>query len=1474
MLADTDDHQLINENSLMNQELYRVFVTQSSEAIWRIELDEPVPVNLTPDEQIERFYRDGFLAECNNAMAKMYGFNSAAEIIGARLGDLVVREDESNIEYLRSFIASNYRLEDAESHEVDRDGSPKFFLNNLIGIIENGFLVRAWGTQRDITERRKTEQAMRESEERYRALIDAAGQIVWIMNADGSGDSRRHWFSQLTGKSLDEVRKVGYLSFIHPEDRDYLQKFWAQIIKNPAPYEVEFRLAPSGDEFRYYNLRGVPLFNEDGGLREWIGTVKDITERKRADEALRESEEKFAKAFNSSPLVLTITSLKTGKLIEVNETFVQTTGFTRTEAVGRTTAELGLWANPADREAELAAVQSAGEIRDLEYRFRLKNGREIIGLLSAELLEIQGEPCALTVIQNITERKKAEEISERYRLLSMRARDVMLFFRPDGQIVDANQMAVETYGYSQSEMLGMKIHDLRAPQTLELLTGQLERANKSGTQFETLHRRKNGEIFPVEVTSVGADVGGERLLISIIRDVTERKQNEEIVRQSVKQLALVTDIAPVYIAHCDTEKRFKFVNKTYAERFGMQPEDCIGKPIADILGEAAFEKIAEYIEIVLAGRAVEFELEVPYPKIGTHFMHCSYAPELDENGQVVGFIAAITDISERRNMEKAVQESEKQLRQMADSMPQVVWIADAGGTVTYYNNRVSEFSGVVKIDDQIWDWQPIIHQDDLASTVKAWKKAAAKKAKYVMEHRIQMADGSYRWHLSRAFPVLDETGEISKWYGTATDIHDLKRTEENLRESENRFRAMSDNAPMLIWMNDSEKLCTYFNQTWLDFTGRTVEEELGKGWMESIYEDDLESFRKASEAAYESRADFEMEYRLRRYDGEYRWILDKGVPLFTHHGTFRGYIGSCIDITERKEAQEALLKAERRASENYLELLSRIVPLAQTLGTSRDLTSIYRALLEFIRASMPCTAFFVSFYNAEKSLRIAAYLWGEEGEMDVSGLPAMPLTEDGGPNSQAVFQRKSIVVNHYWELMKNRPHVVLRENGMNPNSALVVPMAVMNRIIGTLEVQTYEENAFTNEHIIALEMVANLAAVAIENVRLLQVEADARETAEAANRAKDEFLSVLSHELRTPLNSMLGWTRMLRAGVLDKEKTVKAIEVIERNTLLQNNLIEDLLDVSRIISGKMRIEKESVDLVKIFNDSIEILRPFAAQKNLVFEAESAEDSLVISGDATRFQQIIVNLVQNAVKFTNEGGKISVNLFRIENRARLVVKDNGIGITGEIMPHIFERFRQADSSTKRAYSGLGLGLTIVRNLVELHGGTIEAESAGENHGATFTVEVPLTEEFVEKTAESKNGNKSGDDFRLQGARILLVDDDAESLLPLQIFLEKEKAEIVTAASAKDALEKLVEQNFHVLITDIGMPNEDGYDLIAKVRQLQTEQNAFITAIALTAYASSEDRRRALASGFQEHFAKPVDYDDLLTTVKRIYEESKM
>jgi CheY-like chemotaxis protein len=350
------------------------------------------------------------------------------------------------------------------------------------------------------------------------------------------------------------------------------------------------------------------------------------------------------------------------------------------------------------------------------------------------------------------------------------------------------------------------------------------------------------------------------------------------------------------------------------------------------------------------------------------------------------------------------------------------------------------------------------------------------------------------------------------------------------------------------------------------------------------------------------------------------------------------------------------------------------------------------------------------------------------------------------------------------------------------------------------------------------------------------------------------------------LNAMLGWVRMLKAGVLDEENSERALEVIERNTRLQGSLIEDLLDVSRIISGKMRIETELVDLVSVVKTASETIRPLAEAKEVSYRFTHDEESVFLTADSVRLQQVVSNLLQNAIKFTPAGGSIEISLERTETSAVLDVTDTGVGIEKELLPHIFDRFRQADASARRNFTGLGLGLTIVRNIVELHGGSIDVSSDGKDKGSTFTLSLPLAADFYDSlnSTEQPGVPSAGS---LQGKTILLVDDDSENLLPLRIFLENEMAEVTPAANALEALKHLAERDFHLMITDIGMPEMDGYELVSRLRS-SGARNAKLKAIALTAYASVDDRTRALESGFQAHLAKPVNFEELLTTIKKI------
>jgi PAS domain S-box-containing protein len=427
----------------------------------------------------------------------------------------------------------------------------------------------------------------------------------------------------------------------------------------------------------------------------------------------------------------------------------------------------------------------------------------------------------------------------------------------------------------------------------------------------------------------------------------------------------------------------------------------------------------------------------------------------------------------------------------------------------------------------------------------------------------------------------------------------------------------------------------------------------------------------------------------------------------------------------------------------------------------------------------------------------------------------------------------------------------------------ISPLSHEGRVIGTLTIIEDVTERVARE--------SELQAQVEERSRLLSSEKLARNEAERANRLKDDFLATISHELRNPLNAILGWAHMMRLGKLNDANIERAVETIYRNAKSQSQLVADLLDVSRIISGKLRLDVRTVDLISIVNAAIDSIRPAADAKSIRLQTMLDPAAGPISGDADRLQQIVWNLLTNAVKFTPKGGRIQVKLQRIDSHVEIVVSDSGVGISKEFLPYVFDRFRQADASTTRIHGGLGLGLSIVHQLVDLHGGTVTVQSEGEGKGATFTIMLPFVGVISQKETESENSTQNAEVLSfdglpsLAGLKVLVVDDEADTRELIGEVLKECGSEVIITRSAAEALEALEQHQPDILISDLGMPDEDGYSLIEKIRALPSERGGNIPAAALTAYARAEDRMRVLRSGFQFHLPKPVDSAELVTVV---------
>lgn len=415
------------------------------------------------------------------------------------------------------------------------------------------------------------------------------------------------------------------------------------------------------------------------------------------------------------------------------------------------------------------------------------------------------------------------------------------------------------------------------------------------------------------------------------------------------------------------------------------------------------------------------------------------------------------------------------------------------------------------------------------------------------------------------------------------------------------------------------------------------------------------------------------------------------------------------------------------------------------------------------------------------------------------------------------------------------------------------PLIAQGKLFGTLGFGSYHRTHFSTAEVNLLQVLCDQIAVALERAELVSSLQHQTGELKRANRVKDEFLAVLSHELRTPLNPILAWSQMLQHRKFSQDKLAIGLETIERNAKLQAQLIDDLLDVARILRDKLVLNPVPLDLGRVIDAAIETVQPTAVAKSVGIEKHFSPAGQV-AGDAARLQQVVWNLLTNAVKFVPAGGRVQIGLSQVGDRIQIQVKDNGKGIRPDFLPYVFESFRQADASTTRTFGGLGLGLAIVRQIVEMHGGTITADSEGEGQGATFTVLLPMLHAYTEIAVDTTPAPTVPD---LQGIRILVVDDEPDTRTLLKFMLETYGAEVVTADSTQSALKILPSFHPNILVSDIGMPGEDGYQLIQRVRSLSADQDSQMPAIALTAYAGEINQQQSLEAGFQLHINKPVE-----------------
>jgi PAS domain S-box-containing protein len=812
----------------------------------------------------------------------------------------------------------------------------------------------------------------------------------------------------------------------------------------------------------------------------------------------------------------------------------------------------------------------------------------------------------------------------------------------------------------------------------------------------------------------------------------------------------------------------------------------------------------------------------------------------------LGMTCLLLDIHQRKLHERGLRESTNRLQVALAAGRLGDWEWNAATNQVRLGRRAAE---IFELPAEIPITWPVLRDriapEDFAVIEGGFADAVQARRDFNVECRILRRDGGTCWLSVIGHGDFSEHGELRGVIGMVQDISPRKAAEDALRNSEEELRVLANSIPQLAWIANFDGTPMWYNERWQEYTGMSPEQLLD-GHAAELYPHDARPAILAHwRESVQSGSPFEMEYPIRASDGQYRWFLVRANPMRDARGQLLRWFGTATDVDQVKRVQEQL-----RDETNILELLNST---GNALVQNRDLHSLLQEVTD-AATSISGARFGAFFYHG------AGADGGRQARHTLSGAP--PDDFQGLPHPQV-------------------------------RSGLAVPvLARAGELVGTLFFGHPEPNMFNERTERIVSGVAAQAGIAIDNARMVEAaqraaeerkvlldrERNARAEAERSSQMKDEFLATLSHELRTPLTAILGWAQVLRRGDRTPEEQVRGLETIERNARAQAQLIEDLLDMGRITSGKVLLDMKLLMPSAVVDAALEAVRPAAEAKGIRLERDFTATAHV-AGDASRLQQVVWNLLSNALKFTPRGGTVRASVWAHEGHAEITVADNGLGIRHEFLPYVFERFRQADASTTRRHGGLGLGLSIVKHLVEQHGGTVSAASEGEGMGASFTVRLPLASgeiraQRMHSPPRSERLPLPDMGLRdLNGLKVLLVDDEADARELIGRILRDCNCEVQAAASAAEALALARTGNYDLLVSDIGMPEVDGFEMLSRIRALGPARGGSLPAIALTAFARPEDRLHALESGFLDHVPKPIEPSELVATIERVSVASK-
>ncbi|MEG4302992.1 PAS domain-containing protein [Microcoleus sp. D3_18a_C4] len=1344
---------------------------------------------------------------------------------------------------------------------------------------ESGNPLRAVGSLTDISDRKQTEIALKQSEERLSVAIEGSGMATWDFDVR---TNRVIWsathFSILGCEQTPggEVSVAVWQNCVHPDDLKQVLQAIETARQTRSLYSPEYRIIRADTrEIRWLSAFGRYLYDADGEAVRFIGVLFDATDRKMAELALQESNNRFHLATRAIDGMVFEWDFASNSVYR-SEGLSSIVGVCPEDASA--TAE---WWRERIHPVDLARIQAGGQSilnipdrYEIEYRVQHEDGRWIdVWERGCLIRNQQGEVTKVVgFTSDITQRKQTEaalcDRETHLQLILDSAKDyAIITLDTGGHVTSWNAGAQRLLGYSEAEIVGQDGRIIFTPEDSAARKPEAERHSaltKGRGENERWHVRKDGSRFwGSGLVRPLRDAAGEvQGFLKIMQDKTERRQIEEALRHSENLYRTLADGVPELMWINTADGRLEFCNQHWKNYTGMMPELPLAAPVLQLFHPDDLPAVvATRTPAIAAGEAYEFECRVRRFDGNYRWHLARLVPVKDRGGKVVQWAGIGIDIDDRKRAEESLAESDRRFRFLAESLPHLIWNVTSAGEIRFTNQQKwSEYLGMSYEEAARNNWESLVPPSDLAESWARWQECLTSGEVYQLELRLRRAaDQMERWHLSRAVPIRDAGGEIVEWIGTNTDIHDRKQAQLNeqfLSELEVRLRQGINPAEML-----SEAMNSLGEYLKVD---RCVWHEIDVEADRAIVRQDWHQSDLASTVGTYQISDFKTaELKALSMAGQTLVISDIAnhphtAHLFDNYGAVS--IRALVDVPCLQEGRWVALllvtsKVVRHWRPDEVWLMQEVVArLWAVILHARALHELHESEARF-RALADNIAQLAWMTDPTGSI-----FWYNQRWFDYTGTT---LEEMLGWGWQKVHHpehldrvvekfRRCIETGELWE-----DTFPLR--GKDGSYRWFLSRSVPIRDDGGQVLRWCGTNTDITDRKVA----------EAERERLLAREKAAREEAEQANRVKDEFLAVLSHELRTPLNPIVGWAKLLQSNLLTPQKQRYALETIERNAKLQTQLIEDLLDVSGILQGKVSLNIAPVDLAGVIGAAIETVRLAAEVKSIQISTQFAPNLGPVLGDAGRLQQVVWNLLSNAVKFTPPSGKIEVVLDRVDTNAQITVTDTGKGIEPDFLPYVFDYFRQADSSMTRKFGGLGLGLAIVRHLLELHGGTVKSESAGEGQGATFTVRIPLMPVQPQTSLAAAGPEQS---FNLSGIKVLAVDDDADALDLVVFLLEDCGASVTAVSNAADALAVLTESVPDLLLSDIGMPDTNGYLLLWQVRALPPDKGGLVPAIALTAYAGEIDYQQALAAGFGRHISKPLDPDKLVQAIWEVVDRS--